>query len=51
MTALTAPVTEVAFYTMPNAAREVAKILIEGDVIKNTHPVITINKSSGSAIG
>ena len=49
--ALAAPVTEVAFYTVPNDAREDAKTLIEDDVIDNTHPVITVGKSSGGAIG
>lgn len=49
--ALAAPVTEVAFYTVPNGAREDAKTLIEDDLINGTHPVITVGKSSGGAIG
>lgn len=49
--AFTAPVTEVAFFTVPNSAREEAKALIEDAVIDNTHPVITVGKSSGGAVG
>ncbi len=49
--ALSAPVTEVAFFTVPNSAREDAKTLIENDVLDSTHPVLTVGKSSGGAIG
>ncbi len=49
--ALAAPVTEIAFFTVPDKAREDAKTLIEDDVIESTHPVITVGKSSGGAIG
>ena len=49
--ALAAPVTEVAFFTVPNGAREDAKTLIENDAIDNTHPVITVGKSLGGAVG
>lgn len=49
--ALAAPVTEVAFYTVPDGAREDAKTLIEDDKIHSSHPVITVGKSSGGAIG
>ena len=49
--AFTAPVTEVAFYTVPNANSEEAKVLIEEDRISSTHPVITVGKSWGGAVG
>ena len=49
--ALTAPVTEVAFYTVPNSNSEEAKVVIEEDEIESTHPVITVGKSWGGAIG
>ena len=49
--ALTAPVTEVAFYTVPNSNSEEAKVLIEEDEISSTHPVITVGKSWGGAVG
>ena len=49
--ALAAPVTEVAFFTVPNSAREDAKALIEDDVVRSTDPVITVGKSTGGAIG
>lgn len=50
-TALAAPVTEVAFFTVPNDAREEAKTLIENDSISSTHPVIAVGKSTGGAMG
>ena len=43
--------TEVAFYTVPNGAREAAKTVIENDVLDGTHPVLTVGKSTGGAIG
>lgn len=49
--ALAAPVTEIAFYTVPNTALEEAKTLIEASSVENTHPVITVGKSSGGAVG
>ena len=49
--ALTAPVTEVAFFTVPNSKSEEAKVLIEEDEVSSTHPVITIGKGWGGAIG
>lgn len=49
--AFAASVTEVAFFTVPNRFREDAKTLIEDAVIHGTHPVITVGKSSGGAIG
>lgn len=49
--AFAAPVTEVAFYTVSDADREEAKPLIENDTIDSTHPVITVGKSTGGAIG
>ena len=49
--ALTAPVTEVAFYTVPNSKSEEAKVVIEEDEIESTHPVITVGKSWGGAVG
>lgn len=49
--ALIAPVTEVAFFTVPNGVRDNAKTIIENDVIESTHPVITVGKSSGGAMG
>ena len=49
--ALTAPVTEVAFYTVPNSKSEEAKMLIEEDEISSTHPVITVGQSWGGAVG
>ena len=49
--AFVAPVTEVAFFTVPNSAREDARNLIENDVLDSTHPVLTVGKSSGGAIG
>jgi hypothetical protein len=49
--ALAAPVTEVAFFTVPNDAREIAKTMIEDEPITSTHPVITVGKSSGGATG
>ena len=49
--ALTAPVTEIAFYTVPNSKSEEAKALIEEDEISSTHPVITVGKSWGGAVG
>ena len=48
--ALAAPVTEVAFFTVSNSAREDAKTLIEDWVI-HTHPVLTVGKSLGGAVG
>lgn len=51
VTAFTAPVTEVAFFTVSNSAREDAKALIDDAVIDNTHPVITVGKSAGGAVG
>ena len=49
--AFTAASTEVAFFTVPNSAREDAKALIEDAVIDSTHSVITVGKSSGGAVG
>ena len=50
-TALAAPVTEVAFYTVPDSVREQAKAMIEEMSVSSTHPVITVGKSSGGAVG
>lgn len=49
--ALTAPVTEVAFFAVPNSNSEEAKALIEEDEVSSTHPVITVGKSWGGAVG
>jgi len=49
--AFAAPVTEVAFFTVPNGAREHAKTLIENNPLSSTHPVLTVGKSSGGATG
>ena len=49
--ALTAPVTEVAFFTVPDSNSEEAKVLIEEDEISSTHPVITVGNSWGGAVG
>ena len=48
--AFAAPVTEVAFFTVPDGVREEAKTLIEKEPIES-HPVFTVGKSSGGAIG
>ena len=48
--AFAAPVTEVAFFTVPDGVRVEAKMLIEKESIE-THPVFTVGKSSGGAIG
>ena len=48
--AFAAPVTEVAFFTVPDGVREEAKTLIEKESIES-HPVFTVGKSSGGAIG
>lgn len=48
--AFAAQVTEVAFFTAPDGVREEAKTLIEKESIES-HPVFTVGKSSGGAIG
>ena len=48
--AFAAPVTEVAFFTVPDGVREEAKTVIEKESIES-HPVFTVGKSSGGAIG
>ena len=50
VTAFAAPVTEVAFFTVPDGVREEAKMLIEKESIES-HPVFTVGKGSGGAIG
>ena len=50
-TALTAAVTEMAYYTVPSSLREEAKPIIEATTIPETHPVITVGGSPGGAVG
>ncbi|KAJ7689387.1 hypothetical protein B0H17DRAFT_1202283 [Mycena rosella] len=47
--ALTSPVTEVAFFTLPIASRAVAQPMIEHAKLGD-HPVLTVGKSTGGAI-
>jgi hypothetical protein len=49
--ALAAPVTEVAFFTMPNGTLEDAKTTIEDALMPSIQAVTTVGKSSGGAIG
>jgi hypothetical protein len=49
--ALAAPVTEVAFFTMPNGALEDAKTTIEDALMPSIQAVTTVGKSSGGALG
>ena len=48
--AFAAQVTEVTFFTVRNGVREEAKTLVEKASIES-HPVFTVGKSSGGAIG
>jgi hypothetical protein len=49
--AFAAPVTEVAFFTLPNGAREDVKTTIEDALMPSMQAVTTVGKSSGGAIG
>lgn len=49
--ALAAPVTEVAFFTVPNGVREDAKATIEDALMLSIEAVTTVGKSTGGATG
>ena len=51
LAAFTAPVTEVAFFTAPEAKREQAQAVIENMIVSSTDPIITVGKASGGAVG